>query len=110
MTNYTDYFVEGVLLLIVLYLFYKTRADYRNLTSNTPKKCCGSIRSFLLKGVIFTFFPFVMASSAFKSLGSIIIFSLIMLLGIWNLAHAYMLTKYNQKKLNNLNNSKIKTS
>lgn len=104
MNNYTDYLVEGVLLLIVLFLFYKTRADYRNLTSNTPKTCCGSIRSFLLKGIIFTALPFVMAKSAFKSIDSIVIFFIILLLGIWNLVHAYLLTKYNHKKLNNLNN------
>lgn len=105
MNNYTDYIVEAVLLLIVFYLFYKTRVDYINLTSKTPKTCCGSIRSFLLKGAIFTVLPFVMAKSAFNSIGSILIFSMILLLGIWNLAHAYMLTKHNQKKLNNLNNS-----
>lgn len=106
MNNYTDFVVEGVLLLIVLFLFYKTRSDYRNLTSNTPKTCCGSIRSFLLKGVIFTVLPFAMAKSASTSLDSIIIFSLILLLGIWNLAHAYMLTQHNKKKLDNLNNTK----
>lgn len=106
MNNYTDYFVEGVLLLIVFFQFYKTNSDYRKLTSDTPKKCCGSIRSFLLRGVIFTVLPFVMAKAAFKSLDSIIIFSIILLLGIWNFAHAYMLTKFNQKKLNNLNNAK----
>ncbi len=106
MSNYTDYFIEGVLLLVVLFLFYKTRVDYLNLTSKVPKTCCPGIRSFLLKGCIFIALPFVMAKSAFNSIDSAIIFSLILLLGIWNLAHAYMITRHNRKKLNHLNNTK----
>jgi len=96
--NGTDFILAGVIGLVVIYLFYKTRSDFLKLTS----KKSGTIytvgrRSFFIKGVLFTILPIAMLKAASHSLDTIVIFSIILLLGIWNLIHAFLLMRYNQK-------------
>ena len=94
----SDYLIGSVIILIAMFLFFKTRYDYKKQVLNKTDNNEVNPRSFYIKGVIFIFLPLAMSRSAFKTPATTVIFSLILLLGIWNIVHAFLLMRYNRKK------------
>ena len=85
---------------IIIWLFIKTKKDYKILTLPDRKKgVIISPRSFLWKGGLLIFIAFYMISSAPRiGLFSLILFASLFVLGGWNLYYALLYYKWRKQK------------
>jgi hypothetical protein len=80
-------------IVVALWLFYKTRADYKKLTSGA-KDILINPRSFWWKGILFIVVSFFLMKPEGNYYISTILFVLFIVLGLWNIFYGIMYLKW----------------
>ncbi|HJO92353.1 MAG TPA: hypothetical protein QF753_03035 [Victivallales bacterium] len=80
-------------IIVALWLFYKTKSDYRKLTSG-DKDILINPRSFWWKGILFVVVSFFLLKPGENYYISLILFILFIILGLWNIFYGLMYLKW----------------
>lgn len=88
--------------IIVLFLSYKTRVDFKALTSDIKTDISKTRNNlFWIKGIIFIGLPLFFVNSNNMSVLKITFFSIVIILGLWNFMYGflYLIYKYKNKNM-----------
>ena len=99
-TTKIDILLYIITFIVIIWLFVKTRNDYKKLISSNKKNdIIINPRSFVWKGGLFIFAALFMIQSAKNNdLLPSILFACLFILGVWNLYHAILYRNWKKQK------------